>query len=59
MSERGKFPAGAEARRAVPGVMPRPDEPRREELLLRYLGAVASVSAEQADARRPTATGPA
>ncbi|MFD7445660.1 CBS domain-containing protein [Streptomyces sp. NPDC059909] len=59
MTEREKSSAGAEARREVPDGTPRPDEPRREDLLLRYLGAVASVSAKQAAARRPTATGSA
>ncbi|MFI2368090.1 CBS domain-containing protein [Streptomyces sp. NPDC018833] len=57
MTEREKFSAGAEARRAAPGRMPRPDAPRREELLLRYLGAVASVSAKQAATRHPRASG--
>ncbi|MFP1625552.1 CBS domain-containing protein [Streptomyces sp. 5K101] len=59
MTGREKFSAGAEARRAAPGGTPRPDKPRREDLLLRYLGAVATVSAEQSAARRPTAAGPA
>lgn len=59
MTERENFAAGAEARRAVPGKGLRADEPRREELLLRYLGAVASVSAKQVAAPRPTASGTA
>ncbi|MCX4510672.1 CBS domain-containing protein [Streptomyces sp. NBC_01619] len=57
MSEREKFSAGAEARRAAPGGLPGPGEPRHQELLLRYLGAVASVSAKQTAARRPAASG--
>ncbi|MGW7363727.1 CBS domain-containing protein [Streptomyces sp. NPDC054841] len=55
MTERERFSAGAEARRAVPGKAPSFSEPLREATLLRYLGAVAKVSAKQAEARRPTA----
>ncbi|MEV0493063.1 CBS domain-containing protein [Streptomyces atratus] len=55
MSEHEKFSAGADARREAPGKAPRPDEPLRQDMLLRYLGAVTTVSAERAAARRPTA----
>ncbi|MFJ7199165.1 MULTISPECIES: CBS domain-containing protein [unclassified Streptomyces] len=55
MTERENIAAGAEARRAVPGKAWRPDEPLRQDMLLRYLGTVARVSAKQAAARRPTA----
>ncbi|MFF9077114.1 CBS domain-containing protein [Streptomyces sp. NPDC014646] len=54
MTERENIAAGAEARRAVPGKAWRPDEPLRQDMLLRYLGTVARVSAKQAAARRPT-----
>lgn len=55
VTEREKTSAGAEARRAVPAKAWRPtDEPLRQDMLLRYLGAVATVSAKQAAARRPT-----
>ncbi|UUN25607.1 CBS domain-containing protein [Streptomyces sp. FIT100] len=60
MTEREMSSTGAEARRVAPDGTPAPpDEPRREDLLLRYAGAVASVSAKEAAARRPAATGPA
>lgn len=55
MTERENIAAGAEARRAVSGNAWRPDEPLRQDRLLRYLGTVATVSAKQAAARRPTA----
>ncbi|MER6102910.1 CBS domain-containing protein [Streptomyces sp. NPDC001832] len=55
MTERENIAAAAEARRAVPGKAWTPDEPQRQDMLLRYLGAVATVSAKQAAARRPTA----
>lgn len=55
MTERENIAAGAEARRAVSGKAWRSDEPLRQEMLLRYLGTVATVSAKQAAARRPTA----
>lgn len=55
VTERENTSAGAEARRAVPAKAWRPtDEPLRQDMLLRYLGAVATVSAKQAAARRPT-----
>jgi CBS domain-containing protein len=55
MTKRENIAAGAEARRAVPGKAWRPDEPLRQDMLLRYLGTVARVSAKQAATRRPTA----
>ncbi|MFF1650455.1 CBS domain-containing protein [Streptomyces sp. NPDC058240] len=55
MTERENIEAGAEARRAVPGKAWRPDEPLRQDMLVRYLDTVASVSAKQTAARRPTA----
>ncbi|WP_406499891.1 CBS domain-containing protein [Streptomyces sp. NBC_00846] len=55
MTECENIAAGAEGRRAVPGKAWRPDEPLRHDMLLRYLGTVARVSAKQAAARRPTA----
>ncbi|MCX4784960.1 MULTISPECIES: CBS domain-containing protein [unclassified Streptomyces] len=55
MTERENIAAGAEARRSVSGKAWRSDEPLRQEMLLRYLGTVATVSAKQAAARRPTA----
>ncbi|MET8743475.1 CBS domain-containing protein [Streptomyces sp. NPDC004728] len=55
MTERENIAAGAEARRAVPGKAWRPDEPLRQDMLLRYLGTVARVSAKQTAARCPTA----
>ncbi|MFM9372702.1 CBS domain-containing protein [Streptomyces sp. Da 82-17] len=51
MNDFERFSAGAEARRAAPGRTPRPDEERREDLLTRYIGAVASVSAKHAAVR--------
>ncbi|WP_406385892.1 CBS domain-containing protein [Streptomyces sp. NBC_01618] len=55
MTDSENIAAGAEARRAVPGKAWRLDEPLRKDMLLRYLGTVARVSAKQAAARRPTA----
>jgi CBS domain-containing protein len=57
VSERQSHAAGAEARRVVPGRQWRPDEEHRQEMLLRYLGAVASASAARAAAEGPTAPG--
>ena len=57
MSERDHHAAGIEARRAVPGGKWRPDEEHRQDVLLRYLGAVASVSAAHA-AENPPAPEP-
>lgn len=48
MKEREKFAAGAEARRAVPRHGWRPDEQQRQDALLRYVGAIANVSAGRA-----------
>ncbi|MEU4499326.1 CBS domain-containing protein [Streptomyces sp. NPDC023998] len=53
MSEREKFSAGAEARRAVPGRAWSPEETHRQDMLLRYLGAVAAISTKQAVGSRP------
>ncbi|MFJ7910488.1 HPP family protein [Kitasatospora sp. NPDC096204] len=52
MSEHDDFSAGAEARRATPGKAWSPEEPHRQETLLRYLGAVASATASRG-AERP------
>ncbi|MDT0468616.1 CBS domain-containing protein [Streptomyces gibsoniae] len=69
MSKRENHSTGAEARRTVPSGHWRPGEEGRQDLLLRYLGAVATVSAKHAGARAvmppaadrttPSATGPA
>jgi CBS domain-containing protein len=45
--------AGREARRVLPGRGRRPDEEHRQDMLRRYLGAVAAVSAEQAGEQPP------
>ncbi|MGW1259415.1 CBS domain-containing protein [Streptomyces sp. NPDC002513] len=67
MSRRESHSTGAEARRAVPSSHWRPGEEGRQDMLLRYLGAVATVSAKHAGARAvmppatgepPSATGP-
>ncbi|MEU5100499.1 CBS domain-containing protein [Streptomyces sp. NPDC020996] len=47
--------ASAEARRGVPGLAPKPAEEFRQDLMVRYLQAMASQSAEAA-AREPAAT---
>lgn len=57
MNESEKYSAGAEARRGVPGRAYMPDEPLRQDALMRYLGAIAAVSA--AKAARPAARAPA
>jgi CBS-domain-containing membrane protein len=44
---------GREARRVLPGRGRRPDEEHRQDMLRRYLGAVAAVSAEQAGEQPP------
>lgn len=53
MSEHEHFSAGSESRRSTPGKAWSPEEPHRQEMLLRYLGAVAATSskrsAEQAE----------
>ncbi|GAA3784777.1 CBS domain-containing protein [Streptomyces chiangmaiensis] len=62
MSRRENHSMGAEARRAVPSHHWRPGEEGRQDLLLRYLGAVATVSAKHAGARsvmHPATTGTA
>ncbi|MGW0748117.1 CBS domain-containing protein [Streptomyces sp. NPDC002587] len=56
MNEREKFAAGAEASRAVPRHGWRPDEPQRQDALMRYVGALADLSA--AKPRRPAAQAP-
>ncbi|WP_329107248.1 CBS domain-containing protein [Streptomyces sp. NBC_01439] len=56
MNESEKYSAGAEARRGVPGRAYMPDEPLRQDALMRYLGAIAAVSA--AKAARPAARAP-
>ncbi|MFB7467719.1 CBS domain-containing protein [Streptomyces sp. NPDC056224] len=56
MNEHEKYSAGAEAGRAMPGHAWRPDEPLRQDALMRYLGAIAAVSA--AKAARPAARAP-
>ncbi|MER5202140.1 CBS domain-containing protein [Streptomyces sp. NPDC002825] len=56
MTEREKFAAGAEARRAVPRHGWRPDEQQRQDALLRYVGALANVST--AKKARPAAQAP-
>lgn len=53
MSEREKFSAGAEARRAMPGGAWSPEETRRQDMLVRYIGAVAAISTKQAVGARP------
>jgi CBS domain-containing protein len=53
------FSAGGEARSDITSRPWRPGEPGRKDMLLRYLGAVAAASAEQAEARQRSATGPA
>ncbi|WP_055491306.1 CBS domain-containing protein [Streptomyces sp. TP-A0356] len=51
MNKRENYSTGADARRAVPSHHWRPVEEERQDLLLRYLGAVATVSAKHAGAR--------
>ncbi|MBO1414571.1 CBS domain-containing protein [Streptomyces sp. FH025] len=56
MSEHEQFSAAAEARRSTPGKAWTPEEPHRQDMLLRYLGAVADISA--ARAREPERPAP-
>ncbi|WP_405876884.1 CBS domain-containing protein [Streptomyces sp. NBC_01136] len=58
MNKRENYSSGADARGAVPSHAWRPSEESRQDLFLRYLGAVATVSAEQASAERQTAPAP-
>lgn len=55
MSEHEYFSAGAESRRATPGNAWSPEEPHRQEALLRYLGAVAAISTARAVEQPPAA----
>ncbi|MEU6371288.1 CBS domain-containing protein [Streptomyces sp. NPDC046931] len=59
MNKQENYSTGAEARRAVPSHTWRPREETRQDLLLRYLGAVATVSAKHAGAERQPASAPA
>ncbi|MEU6973194.1 CBS domain-containing protein [Kitasatospora aureofaciens] len=54
MSEHEYHSAGEEARRSVPGKAWSPEEPQRQDMLLRYLGAVADISAARAKEPEPT-----
>ncbi|MCQ4084818.1 CBS domain-containing protein [Streptomyces sp. RB6PN25] len=54
MSERENHAAGSEVRRTLPGRTWRPDEHQRQDMLLRYLGAVATASAARATERPQT-----
>ncbi|BAU81771.1 hypothetical protein SLA_0817 [Streptomyces laurentii] len=56
MKEREKSAAGAKARRAVPRHGWRPDEQQRQDALIRYVGAIANVSA--AKTARPAEQAP-
>lgn len=47
MNEHEKYSAGADARRTGPRHAWRPDEPLRQDALMRYLGAIAAVSASK------------
>ncbi|MDI9885104.1 CBS domain-containing protein [Streptomyces sp. HNM0645] len=51
MTDRESPAAGVEARRAVPGRASRIDEPLREDMLLRYIGAMAAASARHQEPR--------
>ncbi|MGW3044342.1 CBS domain-containing protein [Kitasatospora sp. NPDC001159] len=53
MSEHEHFSAGTESRRSVPGKAWSPEEPQRQDMLLRYLGAVAGISAARAREPEP------
>lgn len=53
VSEREKFSAGAEARRAMPDRAWSPEETHRQDMLVRYIGAVAAISTKQAVGARP------
>ncbi|MFJ9846647.1 CBS domain-containing protein [Kitasatospora sp. NPDC101155] len=53
MSEHEYFSAGTESRRSVPGKAWSPEEPQRQDMLLRYLGAVAGISAARARESEP------
>ncbi|MEU6540927.1 CBS domain-containing protein [Streptomyces sp. NPDC047000] len=57
MNDHEKISAGGEARSGIASRPPRPGETGRQDMLLRYLGAVAAASAEQAEARQRPATG--
>lgn len=57
MHEREGSAAGVEARRAVPGRASRINEPLREDLLLRYIGAMAAASSPHRKSRTPTGRG--
>ncbi|MDF3301505.1 CBS domain-containing protein [Streptomyces tropicalis] len=48
MNEREAYSAGSDARGRAPGRPPGPAETAHEEMLLRYLGAMAAVSSKQA-----------
>ncbi|WP_316740891.1 CBS domain-containing protein [Streptomyces sp. MK7] len=54
MNQHENNSTGAEARRAVPSHSWRPGEEARQDLLVRYLGAVAAVSAKHAAAESET-----
>ena len=56
MNKHENHSTGAEARRAVPSHAWRPREEARQDLFLRYLGAVAAVSAQHAGAERQPAS---
>ncbi|WP_314251738.1 CBS domain-containing protein [Streptomyces kutzneri] len=56
MNEHEKYSAGADARRTGPRHAWRPDEPLRQDALMRYLGAIAAVSASKG--ARPAAQAP-
>jgi CBS domain-containing protein len=58
MSEHEGFSAGKEARRSTPGKAWTPEEPHRQEMLLRYLGAVASASSAASPQREAVAASP-
>lgn len=58
MNNSDNFSAGAEARHAVPSRSRRPGEEHRQELLLRYLSALATVAAKHATSERPAASVP-
>jgi CBS-domain-containing membrane protein len=62
VNDNENFSAGGEARSDTTSRPWRPGETGRQDMLLRYLGAVAAASAEQAEARQrsvPAATGAA
>ncbi|MET7380655.1 CBS domain-containing protein [Streptomyces sp. NPDC005526] len=57
MNEHEAYSTGAEARHGVPGRPPGPAEAVHEEMLLRYLGAMAAVSSKQAAHHGPPGYG--